>query len=336
MFKVRLWGKISLAFLSTLLALVGTEVSLRVTSKYSLHLLDIEMWRYAREIKYESELPGLIQNHRPNTESELMGVRIRTDSAGFRRPDANTESLRGPNNQVVVVLGDSFTLGWGVPEGQTYPDLLERILNERARHSNSRQFTVKNAGIGNSNTSMELARYEHEIRALHPQWIILGFFINDSEPDPKPAKSLLIRNSALITLLATQLKLQFEAPSLNYISYYRALYEDDKPEWVRFKSALAKLGQDLRVDNVRATILLLPEMHEPKNFGPFSDVYQRVADLARLHGFEVIDASREFPSGPGNRFWVTAEDAHPNAAAHQIFANAVAGSRYASNDGFNK
>lgn len=336
MIKVRRWNKISLAFLSTLLAVAGAEALVRVSSKYFLHIFDIEMWRYAHEIKRESTLPGLVQNHQGNAESELMGVRIRTDSAGFRRPNSTAESLREPNSLLVVALGDSFTLGWGVPEGQTYPDLLERILNEQARHSNSRQFTVINAGIGNSNTSMEVARYEHEIRPLHPQWLILGFFINDSEPDPQPAKNLLIRNSALVSLIAVRLKLHLETSSLNYKTYYRALYEGDKPGWTRFKWALAKLGQDLREDNVRATIILLPEMHEPRNFGPFSEVYKQVADLAQLNGFEVIDASREFPSGPGNRFWVTPDDAHPNAAAQQIFANAVARSKYASNYAFNK
>jgi lysophospholipase L1-like esterase len=330
MFKANTWNKILLVFLSSMITLSGAEVVVRASSKYFLHLFDVEMWRYAREIKSESTIPGVIENHRPEAESKLMGVRIRTDLSGFRRADPNTESLRKPDNLIVVALGDSLTLGWGVPEGQTYPDVLERILNERASQSNLGRFTLINAGIGNSNTSMELARYEHGLRALHPRWLVLGFFINDAEPDPKPVQSTLVKSSALVSLILMRLKPRLAAAPLDYKTYYRSLYEDEKPGWIRLKSALAKLGQELREDNVKATIVLLPEMHEPKNFGPFSDIYQRVAGFANSNGFEVIDASKEFPPGPGNRFWVAVDDAHPNAEAQQIVATAIAKSKHAS------
>ena len=187
-----------------------------------------------------------------------------------------------------------------------------------------------NAGIGNSNTSMELARYEHDIKPLHPRWLILGFFINDAEPDPQPVRNSFIRNSALISFIGMRLKPYRQTSYGDYKTYYRALYEDDKPGWLRLQSALVKLGSSLREDNVKATIILLPEMHEPKNFGPFSDVYKRVADLARANGFEVIDPSNEFPPGPGNHFWVAGDDAHPNAEAQQLFATALSKSKYAA------
>jgi lysophospholipase L1-like esterase len=256
-----------------------------------------------------------------------MGVSIRTDAVGFRRPDPDLEKLRKPSNRVIVALGDSLTLAWGVPEGQAYADDLERMLN---RSQPPCQVTVLNAGIGNSNTTMELARYEHDIRPLHPDWLILGFFINDAEPDPKPVQSRMVRNSALANLIALRLMTRSSSAYQNYEAYYRQLYQSEKPGWVRLQAALAKLGQDLQRDNVRATILLLPEMHEPKDFGPFKDLYQQVSTLALADGFEVIDGSSEFPAGPGTHLWVSPEDAHPNAEAQQLFAAALAKSKYAS------
>jgi hypothetical protein len=176
---------------------------------------------------------------------------------------------------------------------------------------------------------MELARYELQVRQLHPQWLILGFFINDAEVDPVPARNPIIRNSALANLVAGQLRAHVGTEFKNYETYYRSLYGDSNPGWVRMRAALATLGQDLKRDGVRATILLLPEMHEPKDYGAFKDLYEQVAVLARENGFEVIDASEEFPPGPGNRFWVSPSDAHPNAEAHAIFAMALARSRFA-------
>src|SRR2546430_1265557 len=300
MVKVKSWArKILLVFLATLSGLAVAELLVRGSSKYFLHLFDVEMWRYASEVKRESKVPGVIESHQPNAQAYLMGVDLRTDSSGFRKPDTLSESLRTPDNLIAVALGDSLTLGWGVAEGQTFAAVLERILGERARQFNTRAVTVVNAGIGNSNTSMELARYEHDIKPLHPHWLILGFFINDAEPDPQPGQNEFLRKSALISLVGMRLKPYVNASFQNYKTYYRALYEEGRPGWVRFQEALAKLGQNLHEDNVKATIVLLPEMHEPLDFGPFGDVYHRVADLAAASGFEVIDASREFPPGPG-------------------------------------
>ncbi len=313
-----------------LIALAGAEMLLRVSSRYFLHIFDIEMWRYAREIKLESPLPGLVEDHRQNAEAELMGVRIRTDASGFRRANSVQESARTPNKRLVIALGDSLTLGWGVPEGETYSDVLEKILNERAHQTPVKQFTVLNAGIGNSNTSMELARYERNLRPLHPDWLIVGFFINDAEVDPVPVQNPIIYNSALAALLTGQLRMHLGSTYENYETYYRRLYTDINPGWARLQAALATLAQDLRQDQVRATLLLLPEMHEPKNFGPFKDIYGQVAELGRAAGFEVIDASQDFRPGPGNRFWVSRNDAHPNAAAQAIFAAALAKSTFIS------
>lgn len=252
------------------------------------------------------------------------------------RPDPATESLRGPDYSIAVALGDSLTLGWGVPEGQTYSEILEKQLNESRRASNLKPFVFKNAGIGNSNTSMELSRYEHDIRPFRPHWLILGFFINDAEPDPAPIQNAFIKNSALISFIGMRLQPYLNRSSQDYRVYYRSLYEDEKPGWLRLKWSLTRLGKKLTEDHVRATIVLLPEMHEPKDFGPFRDIYLRVAELAQLNGFEVIDASKEFPPGPGNRFWVAADDAHPNAEAQRIFAAALSRSKYATETNLNK
>lgn len=324
-------SKIAVVLISTLVALVFAEFLVRAASKYSLHLFDVEMWRYASEVKRESGSHGLVEEHRANAEAMLMGVRIRTDPSGFRRTDPGSEILRQTSNRVIVALGDSLTLGWGVPEGETYSDVLERTLNRNGPC----KVNVLNAGIGNSNTSMELARYEQGITPLHPDWLILGFFINDAEPDPKPAQSIWIRNSAVVNLISVRVASRF-GPYSDYAAYYRDLYQSEKPGWVNFQSSLKKLGESLQRDNVRATILLLPEMHEPKNFGPFKDLYNQVAAIAQSAGFEVIDASSEFPAGSGRRFWVSGDDAHPNAEAHQIFTSALAKSTHFSVDDCNK
>jgi lysophospholipase L1-like esterase len=314
---------------SLLVSCLLAEVAVRLLSRERLRLLDVEMWRYAKLIKAESDAPGLVEEQRPNAEALLMGVRVRTDGRGLRRPDPATEARRRRGDRTVVALGDSLTFGWGVPEGETWADQLERLLAAQCPRAGGRRATVLNAGIGNSNTSMEAARYRLLLRGLHPGWLILGYFINDAEPDPVPSHNPLIRSSALAGLLSTRFLEGSDRRLHDYRRYYRGLYQDGQPGWGRTKAALAELGATLRADGTPATLILLPELHEPRGFGGFAGVYARVAALARADGFEVIDPSGAFPPGPGDAFWVSREDAHPDAAAQALFARALARSRYA-------
>jgi hypothetical protein len=311
---------------SLLCCLWAAELGLRAASKHALLVLDVEMWRYARRVKAPSTLPGLIEVHRPNARAKLMGVTVRTDEDGFRRPGAAIEAARRPGERRVVALGDSLTLGWGVAEDDTWPARLETLLRERCPGSPA---TVLNAGVGNSNTAMQRARYELVAAPFDPEWLVLGYFVNDAEPDPEPADHALIWRSSLATLLATRVAQGREGELRDYREFYGELYEDDRPGWRATRRALVELGARLAADGVAATLLLLPEMHEPHGHGPFAAAYAEVARIGAAAGFEVIDAAPDFPPGSGESYWVSPTDAHPDGAAQDIFARALLASRHA-------
>lgn len=314
--------------ISLLVAFGAAEVVLRTVSKYWLTVYDVEMWRYARQIKVLSTYPGVIEEQRPNASALLMGAVVRTEQHGFRLPDPATEAQRKPGSRLAVALGDSLTFGWGVPEGQTFPDQLERLLARQCPPA-GRAVTVDNAGIGNCNTSMEVQRYKLRIRPfLRPDWLILGFSFNDAEPDAVPNTNPFFWHSALLSLAGARLQKQSDPKLANYNSYYVGLFHDGLPGWERTKATLRELGAILRADHVDATLLVMPELHDPHDPG-IAEAFSRVAAIGREAGFEVIDPAPDFPPGSGERYWVSHEDAHPNAAAQAIFAAALARSRYA-------
>jgi len=314
--------------LSLALTLLLAEAALRLLSSHWLHVFDVEMWRYARLVKIESPDPKIVEEHRAKADEVLMGVRVRTDEHGFRLPDPATQAARRPGDRQVVALGDSVTFGWGAGEGETFPAQLERLLNARCPREGSRRATVHNAGIGNCNTSMEVARYGARIRSLHPDWLILGYSYNDAEPDAVPSTNPFLWHSALLSLGWARLA-RLTGPYRAYEPYYKGLYRDGLPGWEHAKQALRDLGASLRADHIAATVILLPELHEPKGFGPFADLFSRVARIGRESGFEVIDPSAAFPPGPGESFWVSREDAHPNVRGQKIYAEALARSQLA-------
>jgi lysophospholipase L1-like esterase len=316
---------VALAVWFVLAPLVCCEVALRMASHAGILLFDVEMWRYAREVKRPSVRPGVVLEHRPDAEAKLMGVRVRTDAHGFRRAAPDLEAQRTGQEPVLAIVGDSCALGWGVAEGETVSDQLERRLNT----AGGPRFVVINAGVGNSNTSMEYARYLQDVRPLHPVWVVLAFFVNDAEPDPRAVDPPLLERSVLLAMLATRAPTLLFPAYRNYHGYYESLYAPESAALQRFQSALKGFGEALRADGVPGSVLLIPEMHEPRHFGPFAGVYRQVAALAAESGFEVIDPSDEFAPGSGEGYWVTRGDPHPNGKAHAILAAALAGSRHA-------
>jgi acyl-CoA thioesterase-1 len=74
---------------------------------------------------------------------------------------------------VLVCYGDSITAGYGVPQGQTYPDDLQRRLDKRGY-----PYKVVNMGTSGATTKDAVAHLQEVLRA-HPSVVIVEFGGND-------------------------------------------------------------------------------------------------------------------------------------------------------------
>src|SRR5258708_35524149 len=98
--------------LSLVVALLASEAILRAKNS-SMKNYDIEMWRYARELKVKSSDPALDFEHLKNKSAVLQNVEIRLNEWGFRGDPVPPAS---PDKRRVLFLGASTKLGWGVPQ----------------------------------------------------------------------------------------------------------------------------------------------------------------------------------------------------------------------------
>jgi hypothetical protein len=309
-----------------LLAFTAGEIALRAASRFGILLFDVEMWKYAREVKRASADPEIVLEHRPDVEAPLMGVRVRTDARGFRRASPDVEAARTGRERVVAIVGDSCAFGWGVPEDATLSSHLERLLN--ASLPTAARVVVINAGVGNSNTAMEHARYVRDVRRLRPVWVIVAYFINDAEENPPARWPLLVERSVFYALLSTRLPVMLSPTHGDYRSYYASLYEPSSPGFAQLRAALRAFGGTLRADGVPGTLLLVPEMHAPRDFASFAPIYRQVGGLALESGFlEVVDPSPAFAPGSGEAYWVTPGYSHPDGEAQGLLAQALAHSK---------
>src|SRR5215213_1952970 len=115
---------IALLASSIVFGLLLGEGILRVKNS-SMTNYDIEMWRYARELKVKTSDPSLDFVHLKNKSAVLQNVEIRLNEWGLR---GDPVPPAGPDKRRILFLGASTTLGWGVREEDTVEKRLEKML----------------------------------------------------------------------------------------------------------------------------------------------------------------------------------------------------------------
>jgi lysophospholipase L1-like esterase len=88
---------------------------------------------------------------------------IRTNSHGYR--DTEHTPARPPGKRRIVLLGDSFAMGWGVERQQMFSSLLERLVPD---------LEVINLGVAGYGTDQEVLTYESEGSRYETDWVLLA------------------------------------------------------------------------------------------------------------------------------------------------------------------
>ena len=169
---------------------------------------DLEMWKYARDVKVISSDPLIGHEHAPNRKTKLMGVNFETNSQGLRDREFSFE--RTPGVLRIMMLGDSLTVGWGVNAEATFSKRLESLLNGNGTHAE-----VINAGAGNWNTIQEVQYFLTKGYKYRPDIIVLNYFLNDAEPVPHSRPPSFLMRHMLFLRFHHGPGRQFTAGSLN-------------------------------------------------------------------------------------------------------------------------
>ena len=78
----------------------------------------------------------------------------------------------------IMILGDSLTEGYGVPEEESYPALLEKKLNDLLGPKTQLDYEVINGGISGATTSGGVSRIEWFLSAK-PDYLLVALGGND-------------------------------------------------------------------------------------------------------------------------------------------------------------
>jgi lysophospholipase L1-like esterase len=300
----------ALAAVSVAVSLGAAEGILRIKNA-SMTNYDIEMWRYAKELKIRSDDPALDFDHLKSKSAVLENVAIRLNDWGLRGgPIAPAPGRR------ILFLGGSITLGWGVAEEDTVEARLEKMLA-------GQKAEVLNGGVGNYNAERYVSRFFHELTGLKPTDIVVHYFLRDAEDLPPGGGNFLLRHSELaVTLWIAAHRTFDKSGEASLVEHYRQAYRPDAPGFLKMKDELKKLADYAKENGIRIYLAMVPDVHDLIDY-KFAFVHDIMRRIAETDGYTYIDLLPALQGRPPQELWAMPGDPHPNALGHEAMAQAI-------------
>lgn len=115
---------------------------------------------------------------------------IRINALGLRGREL---PARVPGDFRILLLGDSYTFGYGVGDDETFAQVLESSLNG-GREAPATRYVVINAGVSGYGTTHELLQFETKGRDLRPDLVVLNLFVGNDLQDNLCLEYLSLRS----------------------------------------------------------------------------------------------------------------------------------------------
>jgi len=238
----------------------------------------------------------------------------------------------------IAVIGDSFTWGQGIVEGDRVTNILEQRLNQ-----STKKFEVLNFGRSGAETVNHLEFLHDVVLKVSPDFVLLQWYINDvEEPDhskrptgwrlplPRALSRLLHKHSALFYLFESQWGSMQTTLHLgeSYDDYLRRRFlNGDGPDSQAAYGMLAAFIADTQARGIPVGIVAYPDLNYdpgPNEAYALGFLIDRVMETCSKSKITCVDLRPTLIAvRPARRLWVNRFDDHPNRLANELAAEAL-------------
>lgn len=294
--------KIYTFFLFIFFTVLFLEILVRIIVDNGKNL-SLEMMKYAKDYKIISQDKKIGIEHRKNISGKLMGVKVNLNSNGLRNNFEIKEDTRK-----VLMIGDSMTFGWGAQK--PFSKILNELLGDK--------YQILNAGIGNTNTKMQINNFFKNYSEIDIETIVINFFINDLEDVKIEPYNIIQKHFYIYTFINTSfhevlIRLGFKP---NWKAFYRNTFKNEKILNETFDEIL-KLKKFCMNNDIKLIINNIPELKDLKNY-KFIKETEIISTFAENNGIKFINSYQILKNYDEKLLWVTNKDLHANDFAHSL------------------
>jgi GDSL-like lipase/acylhydrolase family protein len=269
-------------------------------------------------------------------ERDPYAVEVRYNSLRFRdvEPSPRPEGVRR-----VAIVGDSFTEGQGVKELDTYPRVLEKLLD-----AGGGGWEVRNCGRRGADFPQLNEAFEDCLR-YSPDVVVYAMVLNDADRSPefqakqsyvndwildrgmllegKPAPELGWLDSRLHALVADRIEAWRTGRAT--ARWYRDMYgEPNRAGWERTQGYVRDMNRRTLAAGGRFLVASWPLMIHLEGDDPFADVSEKIGRFCLAAGIPRHELRAAFRGRDTASLWVHPVDMHPNEIAHRLAAESLA------------
>jgi lysophospholipase L1-like esterase len=312
-------------------SLAGAEALVRVLDlpPHPLAPLHVGSYRLSDDpiLRYEYQ-PSLAPDH---AAWDPMHAGLATNALGFRDREFAPGKPAGAVR--ILALGDSATVGLGVPEpGNTWPKQLEA----RLRRAGLENVAVLNLGVGGYDPEQEAQLLRVRGLALEPDLVLMLVTMNDLDTgvDGGVYEALLRARAHLDAPRPDPVGRLLRHSRLAFFAEHRlrALVGEARPRRSRARATggdplsqgLARLSELQREHGFRVLVFLLPGLDGPYERYAHHALHRRMeAIAAATPGIEWIDLLDGMAGVDRNLRLLSFDGLHPNRAGQAAVAELV-------------
>jgi hypothetical protein len=259
----------------------------------------------------------------------------RKNKEGFR--DVEHSVAKPPGTIRVAFQGDSFTYGQGVDFREIFSTRVGKIL---ARKIPDHKIEVLNFGIPALDVFGDLNNIRKKVMKYDPDEIVFSYVLNDFS-DPRMDLKFIsclrreIERYKVFRRFEKYSKLAYFVDWILYqllsdarhihLQWLRDSFDPARnPRYHEMKNALEEI---IRIVSSKSSVVVFfPYLVAAKeeNVDFYNCAKHLVEGLCKKYKCPFLEVLPLLKSRPYYRWWVSADDHHPNAAAHKLIAEAIA------------